>query len=300
MQTNVQIKARPLEYCTSTWRRAGCGDTGDANSKGVRERVTADHRPPEQAGGLTSSSHRAPPHPSARRVQPGDGLCLPACGGGDQYTGLDRFGRVVDQRWVPTSSPQNPTDRFRYTYDRDSNRLTRTNAVNTVFSESYGYDSFNELTSFSRGTHSQGWTLDNLGNWKSFTNDQTGPPTENRTHNVQNQIVSIDAGLATPTYDANGNTKSDERNNTYSFDGWNRLAQVVNYSFDMVGRLTADAVTIPSGSQVDGTVTKLGYSNDTGGRPFQIHELPARRHGLQPGAARLQRLGALTNEYQSQ
>src|SRR5207237_3123893 len=52
---------------------------------------------------------------------------------GDQYTGLDRFGRVVDQRWIPTASPNSPTDRFQYTYDRDSNRLTRTNVVNTSF-----------------------------------------------------------------------------------------------------------------------------------------------------------------------
>jgi hypothetical protein len=34
--------------------------------------------------------------------------------GGDPYTGLDRFGRVVDQRWLPTATPQSPTDRFQY------------------------------------------------------------------------------------------------------------------------------------------------------------------------------------------
>ena len=37
---------------------------------------------------------------------------------GDQYTGLDRFGRVVDQRWIKTSSGT-ATDRFQYGYDRD-------------------------------------------------------------------------------------------------------------------------------------------------------------------------------------
>jgi hypothetical protein len=31
---------------------------------------------------------------------------------GDQYTGLDRFGRVVDQRWIKTSDSSH-TDRFR-------------------------------------------------------------------------------------------------------------------------------------------------------------------------------------------
>src|SRR5262249_38701669 len=32
---------------------------------------------------------------------------------GDQYTGLDRFGRVVDQRWIVTSTGT-ATDRFKY------------------------------------------------------------------------------------------------------------------------------------------------------------------------------------------
>ncbi|HEY8747733.1 MAG TPA: hypothetical protein VIM11_07155, partial [Tepidisphaeraceae bacterium] len=36
---------------------------------------------------------------------------------GDQYIGLDRFGRVVDQRWIPSGSPTAPTDRFQYGYD---------------------------------------------------------------------------------------------------------------------------------------------------------------------------------------
>src|SRR5438552_3250960 len=41
---------------------------------------------------------------------------------GDQYIGLDRFGRVVDQRWIVTATGT-ATDRFQYTYDRDSNVL---------------------------------------------------------------------------------------------------------------------------------------------------------------------------------
>jgi hypothetical protein len=37
---------------------------------------------------------------------------------GDQYTGLDRFGRVVDQRWIDTTDGSH-TDRFKYGYDRN-------------------------------------------------------------------------------------------------------------------------------------------------------------------------------------
>jgi hypothetical protein len=44
--------------------------------------------------------------------------------GGDIYTGLDRFGRVIDQNWVNTSTPTpTATDRFQYAYDRAGNRL---------------------------------------------------------------------------------------------------------------------------------------------------------------------------------
>jgi hypothetical protein len=78
--------------------------------------------------------------------------------GGDQYTGLDRFGRVVDQRWLVASSGT-ATDRFKYGFDRDGNRLYRTNELNHSFDELYhangasnGYDSLNQLAAFARGT----------------------------------------------------------------------------------------------------------------------------------------------------
>src|SRR5258707_11163684 len=77
---------------------------------------------------------------------------------GDQYIGLDRFGRVVDVRWIVTSSGT-ATDRFQYGYDRDNNPLYRDNIVNSAFGELYhangptnGYDQLNQLTDFRRGT----------------------------------------------------------------------------------------------------------------------------------------------------
>src|SRR5258707_15155591 len=76
---------------------------------------------------------------------------------GDQYTGLDRFGRVVDQRWIVTSSGV-ATVRTQLGYDRDANVLYSNNLVNSNFSELYhangagnGYDSLNQLTNFARG-----------------------------------------------------------------------------------------------------------------------------------------------------
>jgi RHS repeat-associated protein len=159
---------------------------------------------------------------------------------GDQYTGLDRFGRVVDQRWIVTATGT-ATDRFQYGYDRNGNRLYRNNLVNSSFGELYhangpsnGYDQLNQLTAFSRGvlsasggtldtiaspSHSQSWSFDALGNWSNFVSDST---TQTRTHNSQNQITSI-SGLTTPTYDNNGNTTTDQNGKTLVFDAWNRL-----------------------------------------------------------------------------
>jgi RHS repeat-associated protein len=181
---------------------------------------------------------------------------------GDQYTGLDRFGRVVDQRWIVTATGT-ATDRFQYGYDRDNNALYRNNLVNTAFGELYhasgasnGYDNLNQLTNFARGvltasqqggaldtiaspSHSQSWTLDALGNWSSFTSDST---TQTRVANQQNQITSI-SGQTTPGYDKNGNTTTDQNGNTLIYDAWNRLVQYKNgstvltsYSYDPLGR----------------------------------------------------------------
>ena len=83
--------------------------------------------------------------------------------GGDQYVGLDRFGRVIDQNWWnPTT--QTSTDRFQYGYDRNGNVLYSNNLVNSAESELYrsnstqsgdsntAYDPLGRETAFARGT----------------------------------------------------------------------------------------------------------------------------------------------------
>src|SRR5437764_3115226 len=55
---------------------------------------------------------------------------------GDPYTGLDRFGRIVDVRWIVASSGT-ATDRFKHGYDRDSDPLYETNEVNHNYDELY-------------------------------------------------------------------------------------------------------------------------------------------------------------------
>jgi RHS repeat-associated protein len=175
---------------------------------------------------------------------------------GDQYTGLDRFGRVADQLWLNTNTGT-ATDEIQYAYDRNSNVLSKNNLVNPAFNEQYAYDNNNQLTSFTRGTHTQSWAYDAQGNWTSVTTDGT---TQARTANAQNQYTSVSGGV-TPTYDNNGNLTTDPTNgNIYVFDAWNRLVAVQNggnmltsYNYDALGRRIMES---SSGMQTD-----LYYNN---------------------------------------
>jgi RHS repeat-associated protein len=199
---------------------------------------------------------------------------------GDQYTGLDRFGRLVDQRWINTST-STATDRIQYGYDRDSNALYRNNLVNTAFGELYhasgagnGYDNLNQLSGFLRGVLSasqqngpldtvfnpsttRSWSPDALGNFITITTNGT---TQTRNHNQQNEITLI-SGATTPTYDTNGNLTTDELGQTYKYDAWNRLVQVKNsggtviasYAYDGLGRRVQETHS--------GTVNDLFYSS---------------------------------------
>jgi RHS repeat-associated protein len=177
---------------------------------------------------------------------------------GDQYTGLDRFGRVVDQRWIVTATGTT-LDRCQHGYDRDGNVLYSNNLVNSSFSELYhangsgnDYDNLNQLTNFARGTlnqtndtissptHSIAYSFDALGNWTSTFTDNT--TTQTRTANQQNEITSI-SGQTTPGYDGNGNTTTDQNGNTLVYDAWNRLVAYKNgstvltaYSYDALNR----------------------------------------------------------------
>jgi RHS repeat-associated protein len=181
--------------------------------------------------------------------------------GGDQYTGLDRFGRVDQQLW--TNGSTNTTDNFTYGYDTDSNALYRNDLVNASFGELYhasgagnGYDLLNRLTGFARGTLSasqqgggvldtvssptrtQGWTPDAQGNFTTVTTN--GTPI-NGTANAQNELTSV--GASTLAYNNDGDTTTDQAGNTLIYDAWNRLIQIKNgstvlatYSYDAEGR----------------------------------------------------------------
>ena len=131
---------------------------------------------------------------------------------GDRYTGLDRFGRVVDQNWIiPTPTPTPTTvQRDQYGYDQDSNVLYDDivglgdtaasysqlyHASSTTSGDnSNAYDPLNRETTFIRGT---------LG--ASGHNANTGAPRDTVTNISINTAAGSDQAQ---TLDALGNWSS--------------------------------------------------------------------------------------------
>ena len=188
---------------------------------------------------------------------------------GDQYTGLDRFGRIVDQRWINSSNID--VDRYQYGYDRDGNRLYKDNKVIASLSEVYTYDSLNQLASYKLGTlngtktdvtgspsNSQSWDYDGVGNWDSITTNST---TQTRTANKQNEITAV-SGATTPTYDSNGNLTTDENNYRFVYDAWNKVVQVKNSSNVVIVSYGRDALQRHVTDTVSSTVTDRFFSSD--------------------------------------
>ncbi|MGB2819747.1 MAG: RHS repeat-associated core domain-containing protein, partial [Phycisphaerae bacterium] len=171
-----------------------------------------------------------------------DGLTLNYDVDGDRkYSGFDRLGRVVDQKWMAGATIK---DRFGYDYDMNSNRTYRQLAPGitgrpTTKDEHYVYDGLNRLTKAQRGTatgspgaytgfgsesFTQAFTLDAVGNWSEFKVDDNGAGGEGnweleqtRAHNDVNEIdtdnvhgddddaITGSPNWEDPKYDAAGN-----------------------------------------------------------------------------------------------
>ena len=191
-------------------------------------------------------------------------------GTGGTFAGLDRFNRVVDQRWQNnTSGTPADIDRYQYGYDRDSNRQYKANVVGTPavaggLDEYYAYDRVNRLNEMQRGTlngtrtgisgtpsREMDWTLDPTGNWPGYLTRTAGTTdlNQSRTSNKVNEITAISESTGpswvTPAYDAAGNTTTmpEVANPASSFsavyDAWNRMTsisasgtQVAKYQYD--------------------------------------------------------------------
>jgi RHS repeat-associated protein len=214
---------------------------------------------------------------------------------GDEVTGLDRFGQVVDQNWVNTATPTpTTTDRFQYGYDQDGDVLSSNNLVNSAESELYhsnstttgddntAYDPLARLTDFERGTLSasennggvldtvsspsatQSFSLDAVGNQTAVTTDGT---TVDNTANSKNELTAN--GSADLAFDNNGNTTTDESGNTYTFDAWNHIATVKNasgatiatYAYNAAGQRIAET---------DASATTAGFYYGGSGKIIEL------------------------------
>jgi RHS repeat-associated protein len=156
-------------------------------------------------------------------------------------------------------------DRLTYTYDRNGNRLTRTNALAAAFSERYSYDALNQLQSFARTggtTKTQQWQFDALGNWTSVT---TNSVEQKRTANAQNEVTKV--GGKSLAYSRTGNLATDEQGRTLVYDGWNRLAavqtsdgtEIARYEYDGLNRRIVEQVGSPT---FEAPVRDVYYSED--------------------------------------
>ncbi len=83
---------------------------------------------------------------------PEDGVNLTYLGtangdAGDTVIGLNRFGEVVDQKWTTGTDGGSGTikDEYTYTYDADGNVLSKTNTLDSDFSENYTYNQLSLL-----------------------------------------------------------------------------------------------------------------------------------------------------------
>jgi RHS repeat-associated protein len=217
----------------------------------------------------------------------------PVGDGGDQYTGLDRFGRIIDQRWIKASSGAD-LERVKYGYSEASNRVWRQNTVAEGLSanqdEYYTYDGLYQIKTLQRGTLTgtppsgisgtptweEDWNYDATGNWhgssSAYLTKVSGTPTlnQNRTHNEVNEITNIteSTGTAWPTpgHDAAGNLTSVPQplslgnGYTLTWDAWNRL-MTVKAGSTMVATYAYDGATRRV-SKNDGTNTRNYYYSD--------------------------------------
>lgn len=197
---------------------------------------------------------------------------------GDQYTGIDRFGRVVDQRWLKSSDGSSRV-RIQYGFDRNGNRLFRDDLVaSTGQDELYAYDTLNQINQRQRGVLNssrtaivgtadaqENFSYDASGNWNGASSGYIARSNgvvildQNRTNNRVNEIQTISAstGLnwSDPAYDAAGNMVSIPRPTLLSngyvgvYDAWNRLVELLDgamsvavYRYDGFSRRTTKSV----------------------------------------------------------
>jgi RHS repeat-associated protein len=206
-------------------------------------------------------------------------------GAAGTYAGFDRFGRVVDQKWVHGATV---LDRYGYAYDANSNRLYRENVLAADRSEVYHYDMLDRLAGMDRGTLNEGktaiagtpareedWNLTQTGNWAGYDVAENGQAVLNqtRTNNKANEITGLSepesqTQWVTPEYDARGNMitmpKPDSPASpmTCVYDAWNRMVQAKNADGTVIGTYAYDGLNHRITKTVGATIRHAYYNAD--------------------------------------
>jgi len=192
--------------------------------------------------------------------------------GGDAYGGLDRFGRVIDQRWSAAGQTSS-VDRNQYAYDADSNLLYADNRLSSQWSGLYqtndqpaslsfssgqwisAYDPLNRLYEFRRGTLSASAGAGRLNDVataqsatsRTYQHDSQGNLTGGSVFDSQNQPTGSGERY---NLGYTQQTQLGVNRGTYEmkYDAWGRLKSAtmltdrsVVYYYDALGRRIATA-----------------------------------------------------------
>ena len=175
---------------------------------------------------------------------------------GDIYTGLDRFGRLVETIWktgsvekVHTTYGRNRVGGVTWKRDDLAHAMSPITAENTRQDNFYWYDGLQQNYQHQRGDlagtapnytgitnlqQTEVRSFDETGNWLS---DYTTSPalSQNRTHNKANEIATISAPAGVTTaFDANGNMTTMPAARIWTpgctlvWDAWNRLVSLTD------------------------------------------------------------------------
>jgi RHS repeat-associated protein len=199
---------------------------------------------------------------------------------GDPYTGLDRFGRLVETIWksgadelVHSRYGRNRVGGVEWRRDVKAHSLTPEVKTQDNF---YRYDGLQQVTRHDRGdlvpapgpgytgidpnpaTHKQQeiFTFDETGNWMTDYN-AAASLSQSRTQNAANEITALAQAttVVQPTYDPVGNMRTVPQPGNWAagydlkWDAWNRLVQIKNgattvasYAYDALTRRTITTI----------------------------------------------------------
>ena len=166
--------------------------------------------------------------------------------GGSSYEGLDLFNRWVNIKWTKEGLTGGDVDFYDIdlSYDRNSNVSSMDDLVHDGFDVRYYLDDLDRVTRVEEGTlaggfitsrtRDQQWDLTQIGNWNQDKLDlngdgdftDTGEYTDDREHNLANELTGQFSASVNLDYDETGNLTDDGIDYEYIWDAFYRLREV--------------------------------------------------------------------------